>query len=122
MALTEQAQDEKPVEGFWLVQFSGIRGMGWGTVTLVGGKIFGGDSGFLYTGSYQQQKDELTASVHVAAIFPGAQNVMGLEEFDLTLTSQTGEGLVEEGFIEAAGSIPGTSLSFQAVLRKQSSL
>ncbi len=49
------------MEGFWTVQFQGVQGMGAGFITLIGGQLFGGDSGFLYKGTYTQQGDNLTA-------------------------------------------------------------
>ncbi len=38
------------VEGFWTVQFQGRNGA---VVVLTKGKIFGGDSGHTFTGSYE---------------------------------------------------------------------
>lgn len=109
-----QTAHEKTAGGFWLVQFTGLTGLGQGVVTLVNGKLFGGDSAFLYTGSYRHQGEELHASVHVAAIFAGARSVMEREEFDLVLTGRFADKL-----ITAAGSIPGTTLAFDAVLIKK---
>jgi len=110
----------RSVEGFWLVEFTGLLGLGRGVVTLINGKIFGGDSGFLYTGSYRQKSETLTADVHVISFAPGAHSVMGQEhsqQFDLFLT-----GRMAEKVIVATGAIPGTGLAFQAVLLRHGDL
>src|SRR5580658_7553248 len=65
------------MEGFWTVQFTGVQGWGAGVLTLIGGRLFGGDSGFLYTGTYTEQGNALTARVHVKRYVAGIANVMG---------------------------------------------
>jgi T3SS negative regulator,GrlR len=50
------------VEGFWTVQFTDIQGLGFGVVTLLGGQVFGGDSGFMYTGTYTDSENAMNAS------------------------------------------------------------
>jgi hypothetical protein len=102
------------MEGFWLVQFSGVQGFGGGAVTLVRGRVFGGDSSFVYSGSYTDQGGAPNAKIHVRRAFPGAQSVMGRDQFDLELT-----GAPQGNVIAAKGSIPGTNLAFQAKLTKQ---
>lgn len=105
------------MEGFWTVQFNGVQGWGAGVVTLIGGQLFGGDSGFLYTGTYSQQGSAFTAQVHVKQYMPGVANVMGRNEFDLGLT-----GTVQGNTVAATGSIPGTSLRLSGTLTKRSDL
>lgn len=105
------------MEGFWLVQFQGVQGFGGGAVTLIHGKVFGGDSGFLYTGSYTDQGGTLTAKIHVKRAFPGAPSVMGRDQFDLELS-----GTLQGNAIAAKGTIPGTPLAFKANLTKQSDI
>ena len=105
------------MEGFWLVQFTGVQGFGGGAVTLVNGKVFGGDSGFVYSGTFTDQGGNLNAKIHVRRSFPGAQSVMGLDKFDLELA-----GKLQGNAISATGSVPGTNLRFQATLTKQGDL
>jgi|SRR5665213_1544781 hypothetical protein len=102
------------MEGFWLVQFQGVQGFGGGAVTLIHGKVFGGDSGFVYTGTYTDQGGALTAKIHVKRAFPGTISVMGKDQFDLELT-----GTLQGNVIAAKGTIPGTPVAFQAKLTKQ---
>lgn len=105
------------MEGFWTVQFTGVQGFGFGVVTLIRGEVFGGDSGFVYTGTYTNQGNTLNARVRVHRGAPGVQSVMGRDQFDLELT-----GNMQGNSIVANGSIPGTPLRFQATLTKRSDL
>ncbi len=34
------------VEGFWIVQYEGMKGNGGGVVIFIKGKVFGGDTGY----------------------------------------------------------------------------
>jgi hypothetical protein len=105
------------MEGFWTVQFTGVQGWGAGVITLIGGRVFGGDSGFLYTGSYTEQGNALTARVHVKQYVAGIANVMGRNEFDLELT-----GTLQGNTLTATGTIPGTPLRLSGTLTKQGDL
>ena len=84
----------------------------------MGGQAFGGDSAFLYNGTYTQDGNTLKARVHVkryvsAAAMP-ISNVMGRDEFDLEVT-----GTQQDNTITATGIIPGTQLRLAGTLRKQ---
>lgn len=82
------------MEGFWTVQFKGVQGFGGGVVTLIDGQVFGGDSTFIYNGTYTQNGNTLNARVHVKAFVPGGVSVMGLTEFDLEMNgSQQGNAI-----------------------------
>jgi len=105
------------MEGFWTVQFTGIQGWGAGVLTVVGGQLFGGDSSFLYTGTYQQNGNSITAHVHVKRFAPGLPNVMGREEFDLELAAT-----LQGNTAKATAKIPGTQLQLVGTLTKQGSL
>ncbi len=105
------------MEGFWTVHFQGVQGMGAGVITLVGGQLFGDDSGFLYKGTYTQQADNLAAQVQVKRFAPGTPSVMGQEEFSLQLT-----GTVQGNSGKLTGIVPGTPLKFSADIAKQGDL
>lgn len=105
------------MEGFWTVKFEGVQGMGAGVITLVGGQLFGGDSGFLYKGTYTQQGENLTAQVQVKRYAPGMPSVMGQEKFSLQLT-----GTIQGNLGKLSGSVPGTPLKFNATITKQGDL
>lgn len=105
------------MEGFWTVQFTGVQGWGAGVLTIIGGQLFGGDSGFLYTGNYQQTGNSMTGRVHVKQHAAGTLNVMGRNEFDLELT-----GTLQGNIIKVTGKIPGTQLQLTGSLTKQGNL
>jgi hypothetical protein len=105
------------MEGFWTVHFKGVQGLGAGVVTIIGGQLFGGDTGFFYKGTYSQQENTMTAHVHVKQHVPGMANVMRRNEFDLELN-----GTMQGDTISVTGKIPGTSMHLAAILKKQGSL
>jgi hypothetical protein len=77
------------VDGFWVVQFAGMEGKGAGVVVLAKGKVFGGDSGFTYLGTYEEAEGKLKANILVQKFDPLAGNVLGIEgdfslNFELT--------------------------------------
>jgi hypothetical protein len=83
------------------------------------GELFGGDSGFLYTGSYKAQSNTFTADVIVRRFAPGPPSVMGRDQFQLALTGKLNEtGHV----IEVSGSVPGTPLKLSGKMHKQKEL
>jgi len=45
------------IDGFWIVQFEGVQAKGGGVAVLTKGHIFGGDSGFTYTGKYETEQE-----------------------------------------------------------------
>lgn len=74
------------VEGFWIVQFEGAQGNGGGVVFFIGGRIFGGDSGFVYTGMYQTDEKTITGSVKVRNFLPEVSSVFGVPgDYELSL-------------------------------------
>jgi hypothetical protein len=66
------------VEGFWIVQFEGVQGNGGGVVFFVKGQVFGGDSGFVYTGTYRADDKTITARVKVRNFLPEVLSVFGI--------------------------------------------
>jgi len=89
------------VEGFWIVQYEGMRGAGGGVAMFIKGKVFGGDTGYLYTGSYEVRGDFVRAHVHVRNFLPDVPSVLGVVgDFELNI-----EGKIEGEVIRAAGSV-----------------
>lgn len=90
------------VEGFWIVQYEGMTGNGGGVAMFIKGKVFGGDTGYVYLGSYQVQGKSVTASVKVQNFLPGIPSVLGIPgDFDLDIT-----GTIEGNVINGSGSLP----------------
>ena len=65
------------MEGFWTVQFKGVQGFGTGVVTYIGGRVFGGDSAVMFTGTYNLEGNAVTMKLHVKQMVPGLVTVMG---------------------------------------------
>lgn len=88
------------VEGFWIVQFEGLKGKGGGVAVFVRGRVFGGDSGSTYIGTYEEVANTLIARVRVHNYMPGVISVIGMEgDYDLEV-----QGTVEGDLIKASGS------------------
>jgi len=89
------------VDGFWIVQYEGMQGNGGGVAMFIKGKLFGGDTGYTYMGSYQTQGDSLKADVMVRNFLPDIPNVTGVVgDFELKL-----DGKIEGDVIRATGSV-----------------
>lgn len=85
------------VDGFWLVQYEGIQGGGGGVIFLANGKVLGGDSGYVYLGTFHEANNSLTAHVKVQNFLPGVPNVLGVVgDFELELNA-TVEGETAKG-------------------------
>ncbi len=90
------------VEGFWIVQYEGMQGNGGGVVMFIKGKVFGGDSGYTYSGSYRTQGNSVKANIMVRNFLPGVPSVVGVVgDFELNI-----DGKLEGDVIKATGSLP----------------
>ena len=90
------------IEGFWIVQYEGMQGNGGGVAMFIKGKVFGGDSGYTYTGSYRIQGISVKANVTVRNFLPGVPSVVGVVgDFEMNI-----DGKLEGDVIKGTGSIP----------------
>jgi hypothetical protein len=90
------------LEGFWIVQYEGMAGNGGGVVLFIEGRVFGGDSGYMYMGSYETQADSVRAQVKVQNFLPNVPSVLGtVGDFELQI-----DGKVVGDIIKGTGSIP----------------
>lgn len=106
------------VDGFWTVRFEAGGNWGAGVVVLMNGKVFGGDNGFTYTGSYSLIGDTMTGEVKVQNFEPTVPNVLGLNSYALTLRGQVaGDSISGQATTPAR---PGVTLAFR--LQKRSAL
>jgi hypothetical protein len=97
------------VDGFWIVQFEGIQGGGGGVAVLTKGQVFGGDSAYTYSGTYQTEGAAFKARVAVKNFLPGITNVLGVVgDFELSLTG-TVEGAIMTGKAALVGQ-PGAGI------------
>jgi len=89
------------LEGFWIVQYEGMSGDGGGVAVFIRGKVFGGDSGYTYTGSYQSKGDVMKAQIMVRNFLPNIPNVLGVVgDFELRI-----EGKLDGDTIRGTGSL-----------------
>jgi hypothetical protein len=90
------------VEGFWIVQYEGMKGNGGGVAMFIKGKVFGGDTGYTYIGSYQTQGNSVKAHVKVRNFLPDVPSVLGVTgDFELMI-----DGTIEGDVIKGTGSLP----------------
>jgi len=91
------------IEALWTLKFGryGVQ-EGAGVMVLDAGRIFGGDSGFSFVGTYTIQDEKLTANVHVKRHSAYTVNIFGIEEFDLVIT-----GVAESSQLRLLGEVAG---------------
>ncbi len=106
------------IEGFWIVQFEGVQGGGAGVAVLVNGKIFGGETGFTYLGSYTYNRPSLKARVRVQRFLSNIDSFFGMDDYELEV-----EGTLEGGVITASASlIPPVATGLALKLTRKASL
>jgi hypothetical protein len=106
------------IDGFWTVHFEAGGNRGAGVVVLTNGKIFGGDSGFTYTGSYSLTGDTMTAEVKAQNFEPTVPSLLGLSAYTLNLRGNVTGDVISGQAISPAR--PGMSLNLR--LQKRSTL
>jgi len=90
------------VEGFWIVQYDGMKGNGGGVAVFIKGRVFVGDTGYTYLGTYQTEDNLLTAHVSVRNFLPDIPSVLGVVgDFELDIA-----GRIEGDVIRGTGSLP----------------
>ncbi|MGE0211342.1 MAG: GrlR family regulatory protein [Parvibaculaceae bacterium] len=79
--------------GLYKIDFETQRGGGQGVVVLKDGRIWGGDSGWFYVGTYEQTGDRFKARVKISAHTKHEHitSVVGMDSADLKLKG-TAEG------------------------------
>ena len=99
------------VEGFWIVQYEGMKDNGGGVAVLMKGSILGGDSGSTYIGTYQVVANAIKARVKVHNYMPGVVSSIGIEgDYDLDVA-----GTLEGDVIRATGSPVGHQVAGMAL-------
>ena len=89
------------MEGFWVVQFEGMKGNGGGVAVLIKGRVFGGDCGYTYTGEYQTQGNSIRAHLLVKNFLADVPSVLGVVgDFELDI-----QGILDRNVITARGSL-----------------
>jgi hypothetical protein len=107
------------VEGFWIVQYEGMKGNGGGVAMFIKGQVFGGDTGYIYTGSYEVKDDVVKAHVMVRNFLPDIPSVLGVVgDFELLI-----DGRLKGDIIEGTGSVAnGGAVGIAVKLTKRAEL
>lgn len=88
------------LEGFWIVQYEGLKDKGGGVAVFTKGRIFGGATGTTFVGDYQTDEKSIKGRVRVHNFLPGVVSVIGIDgDYDLDLT-----GTIEGDVIKGTGS------------------
>lgn len=66
------------VEGFWILKIETPQYTSGGVVFFVNGKVFGGDNGFTWVGTYTGDDRLMKGRVHVHNFDPGVSSVLGI--------------------------------------------
>jgi hypothetical protein len=103
-------------DGLYKVSFQTPMGVGAGVAYASGGKMWGGDSGIYYVGTYSQEGNQLTANVTTTRHTGGANSVFGVDRVHITLRGTVdGDTATTQG---TAAEAPG--VKFQAILTRLS--
>jgi hypothetical protein len=84
------------------------QGEGYGIVSLMDGKVSGGDNISSYAGTYAQDGDKFAATVAVRRHTQGPPSVFGIDNVDLTLSGKS--TLTTASCIGTAKQAPSTTL------------
>ena len=94
--------------GLYKVEFQTQRGAGAGVVTLMDGKLGGGDSGIYYVGEYSVSGDDVTAKVRTGRHTQGLDSVFGADRLNITMKGKvSGDGAT---FTATAVEAPGVTM------------
>jgi T3SS negative regulator,GrlR len=81
------------VNGIYRVIFRSAQDQGKGILVCLDGLITGGDSGFVYNGTFESQNNQITATVRIQNDNPSSPSVFNpfLNDFQLDLVGQATE-------------------------------
>jgi hypothetical protein len=106
------------IDGFWTIHYDAEGNRGAGVVVLTNGKLYGGDSGFTYIGSYAQTGDSVTAEIHTRNFEPSVMSLLGLSHYTLSL-----HGTVTGDVITATATTPASpDVVLEVRMEKRSAL
>jgi hypothetical protein len=89
------------IEGLWIVQFHGPHGVGGGVVVLTANRLLGGDSAYVYSGSYELNGNAFKGNALIKNFDPAIGNVLGIPgDFALII-----EGTVQGNEITGTGAL-----------------
>ena len=108
------------IEALWSVEFQSSFSMyGNGVAVFETGRIFGGDSSFIYIGNYSVENGNIKADISVKkyANVQGMVSVVGMNDFSLRVT-----GIINQNIMTLNGHViedPSRKISIVAVRRAE---
>jgi hypothetical protein len=75
-------------DGLYKVEFKTPLGAGSGVVHVQGGKLWGGDTGMFYVGSFTQSGDQISATVRTGRHTANSTSVFGQDRVEISLTGK----------------------------------
>lgn len=92
------------VDGFWILRIENPQNASGGVVLFINGKVFGGDNGFTWVGSYQSDGRVVKGRLHVENFDPAIPSILGVPgDYDM----------------DFSGNIQGDTIMGTAMLAKQ---
>jgi hypothetical protein len=77
------------IDGFWIITIEAPGGISGGVAVLLNGKIFGGDSGFSWIGSYSVHDRLIKARFQVSNFNPSIESIFGYtNDYELHFSGQ----------------------------------
>lgn len=93
------------VEGFWILQIETPQFVSGGVVVFVGSKVFGGDNGFTWMGTYQESGNLIKAR-------------LAIHKFDATIQSIM-VGVPDDYEMQFTGNVQGSVITGTAIITGQ---
>lgn len=87
------------LEAMYGIEFVSAYDAGYGVVIFETGRIYGGDSSFVYIGSYHFDNGLLKATVKVTNDRHLLQSIVGLDQFTVTAEANLGSNATSTEFI-----------------------
>ncbi len=79
------------IEALWTINFENVNGYGGGVVIFESGRIFGGDTSFYWTGTYDVDRGQLEAKIKVKRHNGTLPSLLGMDAFELELAGPVGQ-------------------------------
>ena len=100
------------LDGFWILRIQPPPVASGGVAVLINGKIFGGDAGFTWVGTYTADARMVKARIHVRNFDPDIQSAFGIQgDYDMHISGNI-DGTVVTGTAMVANQ-PQHSVAFR---------
>jgi len=76
-----------PMDGLWIVKLTAPQITGSGVVVFANGKVFGGETGFYYLGTYDDDGGVVKARIVVRNFDPNIPSGFGAGDYDMDVSA-----------------------------------